>query len=161
MKDHAGFDKIHITIRLYSMLVENYYTDNKIFRSKNYAAERAAEIYPHLRELALDSLKGMFEKKEIELLIEIFKLDREPRFVTSINTLTDKIKEHIKFMNLAKEDKNVIEKIISKIQKLDSFKVIVFTEWLVTYISFGGVFKGKSKVKIKFDDYVKRLLSDN
>lgn len=156
MKDHAGLEKLNITVRIYSPLIDRYYGDRAIFRSKNYAAERAAEIYPHLREIVLDSLKGVFEKREIALLADIFRSDRDPKFLTSADTLRDKIKANTKFMKLKDEEKEMIPGILAKIEEFDSFKAIVFTEWLATFISFEGVYK--QKVKVKFDEYVKRLL---
>ncbi|MCK4762543.1 MAG: hypothetical protein KAW12_10135 [Candidatus Aminicenantes bacterium] len=153
MKVH---DQMQITIRMQSPVISSYYRDKSVFRTKNYAAERAAEIYPYIREFTLNSLRGKFQKEEIQLLTKIFSLQREPGFMTSVEIFSGKIEETATLMNLKDDEKEMLQNILSKIRELDVYQVVVFSEWLVTFLAFSATYKGIKK--ISFNDYVKKLL---
>lgn len=153
--------RVKIDVSIFDPIAEKYYTDTTKFRTRNFGASRAAEVYPHIREIALDSLKGVFDKKEIEFLLEILKLLKDHRFVTSASALIAAINDNIKFISDEFVLKGKIGEIVSRIETLDDWKVMILTEFLSTFLSFQEVYKGKGKVsvkkKIKFDDYINRL----
>lgn len=149
-------DQINITIRIQSPVVSNYYRDKNLFRTKNYAAERAAEIYPHTRKYTLNTLREQFQKVEIKLLIRILSSEKDPGFVTSVDMFILKIKETVKLMSLKDDEEEMIKRIIIKIKKMNFYHVVVLSEWLVTYIAFDAAYKGKKS--ISFNDYVKKLI---
>ena len=154
--------RVKIDVSIFDPIAEKYFTDTKKFRTRNFGAARAAEIYPHLREIALDSFKGVFDKNELEFLLQILSLLRDQRFVQSVPALEAAINDNIKFVDDEFRSNETAEAIISKIKDLENWKVMIFTEFLSTYLSFQETYKGKGKVsgtsKVKFDDYIKRLL---
>lgn len=148
------YDKIFINIRFKSEIIERYYTD--IFRTKSFGGERAAEIYPILREYALDLTKGVFSFEEIELLFKILGplIDR---FEISKEVFIQKIRDSIRIQpSLTVEQKEVIDQIINKIEKLSFFQVVILSEWISSYYSYSEEKYSKKKVSLK--KYAARLL---
>ncbi|MCK4762876.1 MAG: hypothetical protein KAW12_11835 [Candidatus Aminicenantes bacterium] len=149
IRNPAGLSKITFTLRVYSNLVKDYIEDRSIFRSKGFAGEKALEVYPHLRENILNSLRGIFNIDELNLLVGIINLDKyPPRIVTSVKELVGIIEERKKFIKDI-SDKIDYNSLVSKIDALDNNQIIVFSEWLITFISFEG--------KKNFKEYSKRL----
>lgn len=150
IRNPAGLSKITFTLRVYSNLVKEYIEDRTVFRSKGFAGEKALEVYPHLRENILNSLKGIFTIDELDLLVQIIKLDKyPPRIITSVKELIGIIEERKKFIKDI-PDSIEVKTIVSEIETLENNQVIVFSEWIITFICFEG--------KRKFKDYAKRLL---
>lgn len=150
VRNPAGLDKITFTLRIYSNLVKEYIEDRAMFRSKGFAGEKALEVYPHLRENILNSITGIFSVEELDLIVEIIKLDKyPPRLATSVKELSGIIEERKKFIKAIPGSID-FKTIVSKIGNLNDNQVIVFSEWINTFICFEG--------KRKFKDYAKRLL---
>ena len=154
---HPYPEKVNITVKFFkSPIIYEYY--ESLFRSRNYGAERAAEIYPILREEALNSLKGVFSFEEIELLMKILKSSID-RFELSKNIFVQKIKEIMKIhTSLIREEKEMALGIVEKIEKMNSYEAVIFSEWLSTYQSYSETFKGQNKHKISLKKYAERLL---
>ena len=154
--------RVKIDVSIFDPIAEKYYTDTKRFRTRNFAASRAAEVYPYIREIALDSLKGIFDKKEIEFLIEILSLLKDLRFVTSALALTAAVNDNLRFISDEKRLPETVKGIMTKVKTIDNCRIMVLTEFLSTYLSFQEAYKGKGKVtgktRVKRDDYIKRLL---
>lgn len=150
VRNPAGLSKITFTLRVYSNLVKEYIEDRTVFRSKGFAGEKALEVYPHLRENILNSLNGIFTIDELDLLVQIIKLDKyPPRIITSVKELIGIIEERKKFIKDI-PDSIEVKTIVSKIETLNNNQVTVFSEWIITFICFEG--------KRKFKEYAKRLL---
>lgn len=146
-------EKIHIVIRLdESPIVSDYYKAS--YRTKTYGAQRAAEIYPVLREHALASIKGVFTFDEIKLLMSILK-SRIDRFEISKEILIKKIEEITKIQPSLKDGK--ADEIISKIEQFDFYQSVVFSEWISTYLSYTE--SGRIKTKVSLKKYAENLLS--
>jgi hypothetical protein len=150
-------DKVHLNIPLYkSRIIASYY--DAAFRTRTYGAERAAEIYPILREHALETMKGLFSFEEIDLMFEIMNLGRI-RFEISKESVIQKIKESVVLQPyLTVEQKGSIGEIIKKIERLDFYQVIILTEWLSTYNSLSETYKWKKK-SMTLEEYAARLLA--
>jgi hypothetical protein len=150
-------DKVNITVKFFKSPIVYEYYENR-FRTRNYGAERAAEIYPILREEALNSLKGVFTLEEIELLIKILKSSID-RFEFSKEIFIQKIQEIMKLhTSLDEEEKKMALRIVEKIDKMIFFVAVIFSEWLCTYQSYSETYKGQKKNKISFKEYAKRLI---
>ena len=150
-------DKINITVKFFkSPIIYEYYEN--LFRTRNYGAERAAEIYPILRENALSSIKGVFTFAEIELLMKILDSSID-RFEFSKEILIQKIEEIMKVhTSLTREEKEMVRPIVEKIGKLNFYEAVVLSEWLCTFQSFSETYKGQKKKKISLKNYAERLL---
>jgi hypothetical protein len=150
-------DKVHLNIPLYkSRIIASYY--DATFRTRSYGAERAAEIYPILREHALDSMKGLFSFEEIDIMFEILNLGRI-RFEISRDSVVQKIKDSIVLQPyLTVEQKELVGQILKKFEQLDFYQVIILTEWIATYNSLSETYKGKRK-SMTLEEYAKRLLA--
>jgi hypothetical protein len=149
-------ERIHICIYLSkSPVIVDYYEGT--FRTKSYGAERAAEIYPILREHALEEMKGVFLYEELELLVKILTLGKE-RFEISKDNLIKKINDSILLQPaLTSKQKEMIVQIVKKIEKLGFSQAIVLSEWFSTFNSLSETYKGKKK-SITFKKYAARLL---
>ena len=64
MRKEDSLSQVTITIPIESEIIKMYFSDKEMFRSTHYAANTAASVYPFLREVVLDSLKGTFKKDE-------------------------------------------------------------------------------------------------
>jgi hypothetical protein len=154
-----GDEKLNITIRIRDPLVGLYYSNREIFRTSSSAATVAAEIYPYLREKLLYTVKGVFDEKELNLLLQIFKLEKSPTFMTSKEILIHTVKEKVNLLDSEQFKQDIVDGIISKIEKLEDFIVIVFTEWLATFCLYNVKFAGRRKfdIKIESKNYLKKL----
>ena len=150
-------EKINITVKFFkSPIIYEYYEN--LFRTRNYGAERAAEIYPVLREEALNSLKGVLTFEEIELLMKILNSSID-RFELSKEIFIQKFKEMMKVhTSLTPEDKEMARLIVEKIGKMNFYEAVVLSEWLCTYQSYSETYKGQKKHKINLIKYAERLL---
>jgi hypothetical protein len=157
MRKEDSLSQVTITIPLESEIIKIYFSDKEMFRSTHYAANTAASVYPFLREVILDSLKGAFKKEEIELIIQLLKLENEAKFVTTSSVLITKIETiaNIVKKKLKKEEKEMLPGIIKKIGELDTIRIIVLTEWIGTFINFTS---GRKKVKVNLEKYIQQLL---
>lgn len=157
MRKEDSLSQVTITIPIESEIIKMYFSDKEMFRSTHYAANTAASVYPFLREVVLDSLKGTFKKEEVELVIYLLKLENEAKFVTSSSVLITKIETiaNIVKKKLKKDEKKMLPVIIEKIGKLDTVRIIVLTEWLGTFINFTS---GRKKVKVNLEKYIERIL---
>jgi len=151
------YDRVTLVVRLSKApAILKYYGD--IFRTRNYGAERAAEIYPVLREEALSSLKGVFAFEELKLLMEIMNSVTD-RFELSQDIFIQKIKEMMKFHTfLSAEEKGMVQGIIDKIEKMSFYEAIVLSEWICSYHSFSERYKGQKKHKKRFKNYAQQLI---
>jgi len=150
-------EKINITVKFFkSPIIYEYY--EKLFRTRNYGAERAAEIYPVFRENALSSIKGVFTFAEIELLMKILDSSID-RFEFSKEILIQKIEEIIKVhTSLTRKEKEMVRPIVEKIGKMNFYEAVVLSEWLCTFKSFSQIYKGQKKKKVTLKNYAERLL---
>ena len=157
MRKEDSLSQVTITIPIESEIIKMYFSDKEMFRSTHYAANTAASVYPFLREVVLDSLKGTFKEEEVELVIYLLKLENEAKFVTSSSVLITKIETiaNIVKKKLKKDEKKMLPVIIEKIGKLDTVRIIVLTEWLGTFINFTS---GRKKVKVNLEKYIERIL---
>lgn len=148
---------VRVTVRLLkSPAIYEYFHDT--FRTRSYGAERAAEIYPILREFALNSLKGMFTFEELELLLRImesaidrFELTKEI-FIQKIQSMTG-IRT-----SLTQAEREMAAGIVQKVEKMNFYEAVILSEWICSYHSFSETYKGQKKRKTKFQEYAQRLL---
>ena len=146
-------EKIHVVIRVDdSAVLSDYYKSS--YRTKSYGVQRAAEIYPIIREHALESIKGVFTFDEIKLLMRILKSTAE-RFEISKEILIKKIEEMVKIQPSLKNEN--IDGITAKINRFDFYQAIVFSEWLSTYLSHSE--SGRIKTKVTLKKYAESLLA--
>lgn len=143
-KIRSGSGIQQVAPRIYDPVTIQYLNNKKLFSSKNYAGQKALEMFPYVREIVLDKLKGTFNEEELLYLIEVFELDKIPNFVTSVDALENKIKEKEKFTG-----KNNID-LSAKIKNLDDLKAIFLSEWITSFLYL--------KEKVKKKEYVERLL---
>ena len=150
-------DIVKISIRLSkSPAILEYFEDT--FRTRNYGAERATEIYPVLREEALNSLKRAFTFYELGLLSKIMESAID-RFEVSKEIFIQKIKETMKIRtSLTAKEKGNILGIVHKIEMLNFYQVVVLSEWLCSYHSFSEAYKSQKKRKMTFRKYAKKLI---
>lgn len=147
---------VRISVRLTIPAVSEYYNDT--FRTRNFGAERAAEIYPIFRVEGLNSLKGIFTFDELELLSKIMESAAD-RFELSKEIFIQKINRVIGILiSLKPGEKGMVPGIIQKIEKLNFYEAVILSEWLCSYHSFSETYKGKKNQKKSFKDYAQHLL---
>lgn len=145
---------IYLRVNKYK-IIKDYYENS--FRTKSFGAERASEIYPILREHALEKMKGLFSYEELEMLLNILNLGTD-RFEISKDVIIQKIKDSMTLQpSLTAKQKEMIDRIINKIDKLDFYQAIILSEWLATYNSYLESYRGK-KQTISLKKYAERLL---
>lgn len=150
-------DIVKISIRLSkSPAIMEYFEDT--FRTRNYGAERAAEIYPVLREEALSSLQGLFSFEELDLLAKLMESAID-RFEISKEIFIQKIKETLKIRTSFKpKEKEKIGVIVHKIEMLSFYQAVILSEWLCSYHSLSETYKGQKKRKMSFRKYAEKLI---
>jgi hypothetical protein len=147
---------VRISVRLTIPAVSEYYNDT--FRTRNFGAERAAEIYPIFRVEGLNSLKGIFTFDELELLSKIMESAAD-RFELSKEIFIQKINRVIGILTSLKPgEKGMVPGIIQKIEKLNFYEAVILSEWLCSYHSFSETYKGKKNQKKNFKDYAQKLI---
>ncbi len=147
-------NRIHIVIQIDDKTIYDYYNNKDQFRTRGFAALKAAEIYPYIREQTLQSIKGIFTFEELELLAKILSIEN---FVKSKEILIEEINASSQLQSSS--IKETVRGIVGKIEKMDFYQALVFTEWLSTYKSFSESYRGKGKGrKINFKKYAESLL---
>lgn len=144
----SGLDTVTLIIpdkKIFEYILRN-------FVSKNYAAQKAIEIFPHARETVFDDLRGVFDKNELIYLIEVFKMEKFPDIVPSTSALKTKIEYAEKLANLSGKQKVDFPVLLEKVDNLSNLQAIFLSEWASTFTYL----KGKSKLS----NYLKILLKE-
>lgn len=142
----SGLDTLTLLIpekKTFEYILRNFVT-------KNYAAQKAVEMFPHVREYVLNGLKGTFDKNELIYLTEVFEMEKFPDFVPSTHALKIMIEHTEKMAHLSIKKKVEPAILLEKIDKLTDLQSIFLSEWLSTFTYL----KGKAKPQ----NYVERLL---
>ncbi len=139
-----------ISPKIYDLLTIEYLKDN--FNSNNHGAEIAIDIFPHIREHALDSMKGVFSEEEINRLIDLFRKDKNPRSKPDI--VKSKESFIAKIRSLERLSRTDFEEILKKIDGMNFYQIIFLSEFISTII-----FVSSKNKKFKVSSYIKRILN--